>query len=410
MFYDFIILGSGIVGLSIARSLIIKEPSAKVLVIEKEAALGMHASGRNSGVLHSGIYYPKHTLKSKVCFDGARLMKNYCETHNLPHKKIGKVIVPKNEKEDLMLETLIDRSIPGTELIDRKQLLELEPDVISSSGRALYLPESTIVDSVKILQKIANEIKDSGVDIIYNTKILNIDPDSSIISINNKNYQYAFIINATGQHADHMAKSFNVGAQYTMIPFKGIYYRLKPDSNIHSNGLVYPVPDPRRPFLGIHTVKDMHNNVYFGPTAIPAFGRENYHGIDGVEVLASVKMMYYLTQQYISNKQGFRNYAHNESLHYLKYNFLNESQKLFPKLKSSDLLASKKRGIRPQLYDKYAKELVMDLVVKSKGNSLHILNAISPAFTASLAFSDLVVDRILKNDSFFSHEENAVIL
>jgi L-2-hydroxyglutarate oxidase LhgO len=411
MSYDFIVIGAGIVGLSVARSLVMKDPSAKILVVEKEKKLGSHASGRNSGVLHSGVYYPKDTLKAKVCSSGAKLMAEYCSQNELPIKKIGKVIVPVRENDDATLKQLIENAKNAKlsyELIDRKQLNDIEPCAKSATDSALYLPEVAIVDSKSVLKQILEDLRFSGVTIRFNEALIDVDIDQSVAVTSRGRIKYGFLINAAGQYADRIAQLFGVGKQYSILPFKGSYYKLRKEADTFSNGLIYPVPDLSRPFLGIHTVKGIDGSTYFGPTAVPVLGRENYYGFNGVKFSEATQIAYYLAKMYYKNNQSFRDYAHHESLNNIKSNFVKSAQKLVSGLKKQDLLVSKKYGIRPQLFDKVRNELVMDLKIEETENTLHILNAISPAFTASFSFAELIVNKIIKDSNMSSGEVGVI--
>jgi L-2-hydroxyglutarate oxidase LhgO len=396
--YDYVIVGAGIVGLTIARHLLQQKSSAKIVIIEKEPSIGCHASGRNSGVLHSGIYYSKNTLKSKVCSSGSRMMTEYCVKNKIPIKKVGKVIVQTNKTDVKAFEQLIKNANDSNlqyELIDRRKLQKIEPYAVSATNSAIHLPEVSIVNPKIVLRKILDDLISLGATINFNEKLVGADVENSIAITNIKSIKYGYLINAAGQYADKIAQFFNVGKQYTILPFKGSYFSLRKGVKSFSNGLIYPVPDLNRPFLGVHTVKDMKGNTYFGPTAVPVFGRENYHGMSGMKFTDATRIIYFLSKMYYHNKQGFRYYAHHEALNNIKSNFTKSAQKLVSGINKNDLLASNKSGIRPQLFDKDKNELVMDLKIEETKNTLHILNAISPAFTASFSFSELIVSKIL---------------
>ena len=247
---------------------------------------------------------------------------------------------------------------------------------------------------------ILNKIKCSGVKIHFDEKIINVDNDKKTVITNKNKIKFGYLVNAAGQYADQVAKMFGVGKKYSILPFKGSYYKLKDGSDVFSNGLIYPVPDLSRPFLGVHTVKDIDGNTYFGPTAVPVLGRENYSGIEGVNINDAARILYHLSKMYYKNRQGFRYYVHHEALNNIKSRFTKSAQKLVSGLLEKDLIYSSKCGIRPQLINKETSELVMDLKIEETECSFHILNAISPAFTASFAFAELIVGRVLKGDKF----------
>ena len=394
--YDHVIMGAGIIGLTIARELINKFPKSKILLIEKEPMSGLHGSGRNSGVMHSGIYYPPDSLKGIVCAEGSKRMADYCMENNLPINRMGKVVIPTKIEDDPQVELLYERAIKNSakvELIDEQQLKSIEPEAKSISGRALYSPGTAVVDPKAILKSLVKELKDKGVKIHYLARCISAESKKSVINVDTDKISYGELYNATGQHADKVAKMFGAAKNYTSLPFKGMYYKLSPKSNIRFNGLIYPVPDLNVPFLGVHTVKTINNDQYLGPTAIPAFGRENYTGFEGVNLSESSQISYHLVRQYIKNNQGFRQYAHEEAFRFLKKNFTSAVQALVPGIKEEYLLPSNKVGIRAQLLNTKTNELEMDFLVERKGNTVHILNAVSPAFTSSLKFAELVVNK-----------------
>jgi len=395
--YDYIILGAGIIGLAIARELRRCDEGASILVIEKEARLGCHGSGRNSGVLHSGIYYPEGSLKAKCCAEGARAMRDYCVEHGLPLSIMGKVVLPTSEEDDKQIDLLYQRGVANgatVSIIDRGQLKKIEPEAYSISGRALYSPDTAVVDAKVVLQHLKESLKARGVVFLFSAKLEKVDPDFSCMKINGQYFYYGHLFNATGQHADRVAHQFKAAKEYTLIPFKGMYYRLNSTKNLLFNGLIYPVPDLNVPFLGVHSLKAMSGDIYFGPNAFPAFGRENYNGLNGLKLLEAVSIGYHLFNQYRLNKQDFRAYAHRELRQLRKKQFITTIQKLVPNVTMSDLVLSDKVGIRAQLLNKKTKNLEMDFIVLKEGNTTHVLNAVSPAFTCSFSFARSIVSSL----------------
>jgi len=395
--FDFIILGAGITGLAIARELKKKQPAASVLILEKETSLGKHGSGRNSGVMHSGIYYPENSLKARVCLNGSRAMVAYCEERGLPVNKLGKVIVPTRIENDPQIDLLYARAKHNgahASIIDEQELKEIEPFARTATGRALFSPDTSVVDPKLILKQLHQDLIGQGVQIEFQSPCVQASPEKSEVQTKSSRYVYGHLINATGQFADQLAHIFDVGKEYVLLPFKGIYYKLAENSGIQLQRLVYPVPDLNVPFLGVHSVNSIDGVSYFGPTAVPAFGRENYKGLQGVNLKDAASISYHLCEQYIRNQEGFRQFSHEEAGRFIKAKFVQAAQKLVPAVKIEHLLASNKVGIRAQLLNKETHQLVMDFLVEHRKNSTHVLNAVSPAFTSSFSFSEHVVQNI----------------
>jgi L-2-hydroxyglutarate oxidase LhgO len=392
---DFVVVGAGIVGLALARELKRRQAGARIVVLEKEATLGCHASGRNSGVLHSGIYYEAGSVKGRMCAQGARELTEYCSKHRLPISRRGKVIVPVHEGEDPQLDVLLERArINGAraELLDERTLAALEPDTRSQSGRALYSPDTAVVEPTPILAKLHESLVDRGVEILLEHPVECVAGSGSSVRVRGETVEFGHLFNAAGLQADRVARAFGAGLGYAMLPFKGLYYRLVHESALRINGLVYPVPDLKVPFLGIHFTRAVNGHVDVGPTALPALGRENYEGLRGVSAIEVASIGSRILQLYVLNKQGFRRFAHREALRILKQRFVAAARALVPRLRSTDLARGDNVGIRAQLLNLRTHELVMDFVVEHVGRSTHILNAVSPAFTSAFPFARLVLD------------------
>lgn len=385
-----LICGGGIIGLTIARELL-KQGCENIIIIEKENELGKHASGRNSGVLHAGIYYPHESLKAKSCINGNLLMRRYCKERGLPILETGKVIVAKNENEVQTLRGLYQGAIKNgakVELIDEKQLKEIEPHA-RTHGIALYSHYTAVVDPKTILKSIQTDITSSGkAKLLTNTEFRRLKGRNTVIT-NSGEVKFDLFINAAGAYSDKVAHAFGVGLNYKLIPFKGIYKRLKNEKSCLVKGNIYPVPDTRNPFLGVHFTKDIKGNVNIGPTAIPALGRENYGILKGMD-LEAIDILYREAILFIMNPQ-FRKVAITEPRKYIFKYFFENARELVNDLRPEDVMSSEKAGIRPQLVDWKKKGLVMDFLVIKDGDSIHILNTVSPAFTSSMSFSEFVV-------------------
>jgi len=392
---DFVVVGAGIVGLALARELRTRHPDCTIVVVEKESEVGLHASGRNSGVLHSGIYYGEGSLKARVCAEGAREMASYCEEHGLPIDRVGKVILPVRADDDSQLDVLFARALrngASVEMIDERQLAELEPDARTLTGRALLSPRTAVVDARSVLRHLATHLSDQGVRFMLGRGVSEIDPAHAAVRFDNGSLAFGHLYNTAGLYADRIAQRFGVGDAYSILPFKGIYYRLSPSSGLRIRRLIYPVPDLRYPFLGVHFTTAVDGTIYLGPTAIPAFGRENYRGVSGLSARESATIGWRLAQQYLRNRQGFRGFAHAEGRRILKRYFVEAARVLVPAVRSEDLLRSGKVGIRAQLLDRRSGELVMDFVVEQGPRSTHVLNAVSPGFTSAFSFARVILD------------------
>jgi len=393
--FDFIVVGAGIVGLTCARELA-RRKMGSVLVLEKEPKVGMHASGRNSGVVHAGIYYSSDSLKAKFCVDGHRRLIDYVEEHKLPILKCGKVIVATREENQATLNTLWDRAAKNgvkVQKLSLEDLKEIEPEA-KSYGWAIWSPNTAVIDSKAVLHKLEEELTGLGVTIAHNEEVRKINPISRQVTTSNGSWGYGFLVNAAGVYADRIAAPYGVGLNYRILPFKGLYWKADPTFTAKIKGLIYPAPDIRMPFLGVHITKTIKGEVTFGPTAIPAFGRENYSLFGGMDLLETPKIAAHLLGLLIRNPSNFRSYVKDELGRYVPSKFYAECKTLVHHLERSDIREFYKVGIRPQLMDVKKKQLEMDFVIESGQNSIHVLNAISPAFTCALAFAPFVVDRI----------------
>jgi len=397
---DFVIIGAGIVGLAIARELKRREPKSNVVILDKEDRPGRHASGRNSGVLHSGIYYPPGSLKARVCGQGAREMAEYCEARGLPLRRVGKVLVPTDARDAPQLDLLTERAAANgveAERLDAAALRRVEPEARSATGEALFVPGSSVVSPGDVMARLVDEARDVGVELRCGGKLGRVDAERRELEWAGETLSYGHAVNAAGLHADTVAHLFGVGRRYTLLPFKGLYWMLDPASGIRINHLVYPVPDLRMPFLGVHTTSAIDGSIYLGPTAIPAFGRENYRGLSDVSPGEILRIGALLGRQFLSGRDGFRQLAWREGRRYSKARFAEAARALLPRLRPEHLLPCGKVGIRAQMLDREEGRLVTDFLVESGPASTHVLNAISPAFTSAFPLARHVCENnILK--------------
>jgi L-2-hydroxyglutarate oxidase len=396
--YDFVIVGAGIIGLATAKELTERFPQASIAILEKESSIGLHASGRNSGVMHSGIYYPQDSLKAAVCAEGARRMADFAREHHIAYRKTGKLIIPTCAAElpilDRLLKNAEDNKITALRL-DEQQMREVEP-YASAYQFGIFTPDTASIDSKAVLKKLCEIITGRGVDIFLEQQVRRVDVKDRTVITSNDRFSYGYLFNCAGAGTDKIAKLFGLARDYTLLPFKGIYYKLKQDKNAWIKGNIYPVPDLKLPFLGVHFTRTIDGNVYVGPTAIPAFGRENYGILRGVSTEA-LRIAKDIALLYIANQQNFRMLIHSEVKKYAKPYFISAAQKLVSSIDANDLEASNKVGIRPQLVNMKKRKLEMDYIIEQDTHSMHVLNAISPAFTGSFRFAELLVDRMHAN-------------
>jgi len=387
---DVLIIGAGIIGLTLARELL-AQGYEDIVIIEKEPALGRHASGRNSGVLHAGIYYSPDSLKARMCLRGNFLMREYCKQKGLPVLEAGKVVVARQASEIPGLEELFRRATRNgakVEMIDQKQLAEIEPNA-KTTGQALFSHYTAQVDPKKVLATIQKDLAGSGkVQIVTNCRLKGLTGSNTALTTGG-NIKFSRLVNSAGAHCDRVAQIFGIARNYRLIPFKGIYRKLKKTAPYSVNGNIYPVPDIRNPFLGVHFTRSIHGDVYIGPTAIPAFGRENYGILAGIEAeglsIALSDMILFCVNA------KFRTVAVNEPKKYIFPFFFRDACKLVKQLSPEHIEPCNKVGIRAQLVDWNTKEMVMDFLVQQDGDAVHVLNPVSPAFTCSMELAKHIV-------------------
>ncbi len=396
--FEYIIVGAGIIGLAVARALKDKLPNARIAILEKEAGLAYHSSGRNSGVLHAGFYYTEESLKAKFTAKGNRALKDYCLDKNLKLNECGKVVVAKNEIELNGLEELFKRGQRnGVELnwLSEKELIEIEPHA-KTYRKALYSPTTASVDPVEICLSLMQDLRDRGVEFYFGEKFRSKGSAKIIHTSSGNEYCYDLLINCAGLYADKIAREYGFSKKYTIIPFKGVYLKYS-GGNLSIQTNIYPVPNLNNPFLGVHYTLTVDNQVKIGPTAIPAFWRENYHGFKHFSFFESFNVTTWLLKLFLHNSFNFRTLAFDEMNKYWKPAFRRLAEELVHKIDSRGFDTWSKPGIRAQLLNTETFELVQDFVVEGDTDSVHVLNAVSPAFTSSLPFGEWVVDNHVVN-------------
>ncbi len=390
--FDIAIIGGGILGLSSARELLLRFPNLSVLVLEKEPDLARHQTGHNSGVIHSGIYYRPGSLKARNCVEGARLLIQYCNERGIPYEKCGKVIVSVDESEVPALEELYRRGVangvPGLRRIGPDELNKLEP--YARGVAALHSPETGIIDYKQVTQAYAADFKESGGQISFSTSLQGIRALSHGMELQTSRgaIRARHLINCAGLYADTVANMTSPDNQVRIIPFRGDYYTLSPRAESMVNGLIYPVPDPAFPFLGVHFTRTVHGYTEAGPNAVLAFAREGYT-IGKVNLGELTRTFLFpgfwrLTLRYwrMGSQELYRSVS--------KRAFLKAAQRLLPDIRLEDLV-NRGSGVRAQAVDRKGL-LLDDFVISRSNNAVHVRNAPSPGATASLAIGRHIAD------------------
>lgn len=398
--YDFTIVGAGIVGLSTAYKLSLKYPDAKILVLEKEDRVAAHQTGKNSGVIHSGIYYKPGSYKAKNCVDGRHQLVDFCEAHNIAVDVCGKVIVASEVSDVPKLKEIYKRGlqneIEGIELIGPGRLKELEPHV--KGVAAIHVPCAGIVDYAGVCRVLMQILEDGNGEVWFNSKVSNISNkgDYLVIDAGSKKIKSQYLVNCAGLYSDHVAKYAGVQSPVKIVPFKGEYYELKPKAEYLVKNLIYPLPNPEFPFLGVHFTRMVLGGIECGPNAVFAFKREGYDKLsfDLKETTETFNFPGFWKMAKEHWRMGLDEYHRSFS----KKAFVKGLQKLIPKVKEEQLQVSPS-GIRAMALQPNG-EILDDFYFEVVDREIHVLNAPSPAATAGLAIGDEIVKRIEKNFAF----------
>lgn len=395
MNFDIVIIGAGIIGLTIAYKIKEKDKTLKIAILEKESESGVHASGRNSGVLHAGFYYTADSLKAKFTRQGNLALKEYCQAHHIPICNNGKLVVVKDESE---LPTLYELEKRGRtngvdiSLISAEAANKIEPKA-RTFEHALYSPTTATVDPRLVCKQLTRDLQEKGVQFFFNTPYYKRISQGEV-SAGKEKFSAEKYINAAGLYADKIARDFDIISPYRIVPFKGVYLEcVDPALDLHTN--IYPVPNLKNPFLGVHFTVTPYGKVKIGPTAMPAFWRENYEGLNGFIFSEFYEVMSTQLKLFKENSFNFRGLAVEELR---KFNPTYLKKLASSLVQNMDLAPFKKwgkPGIRAQLLDLQTLSLVQDFVVEKGENSIHILNAVSPAFTCSFPFAEWIRDHYL---------------
>ena len=390
---DFLVIGGGIIGISVARELKRRYSDCAVTLIEKEPSFAQHASGRNSGVLHAGFYYTADSLKARFTRDGNAELTQYCEAQHIPLNRCGKLVVAQSEADHPFLDELLQRGrANGVSLqdIDERTAREIEPRAVTY-GRAIFSPTTSSVDPVEVVRSMEADARNEGVAIQYGARYLGRVGDA--VRTTAGDYNAGYVVNAAGLYADHVARGFGFAEDYRILPFKGLYlYSDEPPGSIRTN--IYPVPDLRNPFLGVHFTVTADGHVKIGPTAIPAFWREQYRGWDNFRAAECADIVQRQMGLLVSSGFGFVRLAWEELRKYSRARMVALAATLARGVQRKDYKQWGKPGIRAQLLNIKSRKLEMDFVFEGDQRSFHILNAVSPGFTCCLPFSRFVCDAI----------------
>lgn len=390
---DFLVIGGGVIGLNLARLLKKTHPDSRITLIEKEKDCGLHASGRNSGVLHAGFYYTADSLKARFTRDGNKQLSDYCVEHNLRINRCGKIVVAQDETELPQLDELKrrgDRNGVRLDVITEQEARQIEPRV-KTVEKALFSPTTSSVDPVEVVRCMLQETLDTGVQVLADTAYLRRKKESVVT--NQGPVAAGYVINTAGLYADKIALDYGFSKNYRILPFKGLYlYSDEPPGSIRTN--IYPVPDLRNPFLGVHFTQTVTDKTKIGPTAIPAFWREQYQGVGGLNLIELAEIVSRELSLFVQNKFGFRKLAIEELYKYYKPHLVDLASKLVAGIKPENYRHWGTPGIRAQLINVKEKKLEMDFIYEGDDRSFHVLNAVSPAFTCSLAFTEYLLDEI----------------
>lgn len=395
---DILIIGGGIIGLASAYNLIKLYPNKSVTVLEKEQELATHQSGRNSGVLHAGIYYRPGSLKAINCRTGKAAMEEFCAQEGINYKTCGKVIVAVDADELAALQSIYDRGQANgvkCELIERSRLLELEPH--AAGIKAIHVPETGIVDFGQVCSRLAQFIRGKGHQILTGVKVTGLSEKSgeAIVETTNGDFHPRYIINCAGLHSDRIAAMNAKPLLSKIIPFRGEYYKLKPEGEKFCNTLIYPVPDPRFPFLGVHFTRKISGEVKCGPNAVLAFAREGYLKSD-VNLQDLIESLTYPGFAKIAAKY-WRTGIWEIWRSISKDAFVKALQRLVPEV-TADHLMPYPSGIRAQVVTTDG-QLLDDFAFLESSRVVNVINAPSPGATASLSIGRVVVERLAKRFS-----------
>lgn len=392
--YDYVIIGAGIIGISLGIELLTQKPTKKILIIDKESKPGVHASGRNSGVLHAGFYYSPDSLKAKFCKQGNLELKKFCKRNNLEVKETGKVVVCQDKNDVTRLMNLFERGIANgveIELLESKELSRIEP-AAQTVDKFIWSPTTAVGNPKEIIKKLAEKFTDMGGLFRFNSRVKLINKSNEVLIEGNGYILSATsIINSAGAYASELAKQVGVGHEYVCLPFLGAYRKSEFVAG-NPKRLVYPVPNPINPFLGVHTTNTLSDEIKIGPTAFPVIGKEQYKFLDGFNA-KELRDFYLATKTLLkSDSVNILGLAKSEGIKLFKRPLIKKAKRLTNALDLNQKWKNYPAGIRAQIVNLDTKVIEMDYIVRSDKNVVHILNAVSPGWTSSIPFSRWIVE------------------
>jgi L-2-hydroxyglutarate oxidase LhgO len=393
---DFLVIGGGILGLSIGREIKLREPNSRVVLIEKEDKLGAHASGRNSGVLHAGFYYSPDSLKAKFCTEGNLELRKLIQRHSLPINECGKVVVAQSELDLVRLRALHDRGIDNgakISLLPASDLANYEP-LARTHTEFLWSPTTAVSDPQKVLQALASESRELGVEIWMRGKVNLLDDQT--VKLSDEIFKPRYIINSAGTGAIELAHSVGVGTNYSQLPILGLY-KVTEKRNLPLRTLVYPVPNPKNPFLGVHFTVTTNGSIKIGPTAIPILGREQYSLNDFPNISDLNESLSALYSLGTTSPASILRLAMAELPKISLSKLIRDGRKLVPSATTAINWSKQRPGIRAQLVNKDSGSFEMDFVIKNQGRVTHVLNAVSPGWTSAIPFASHILDLALQS-------------
>ncbi len=391
--FDFVVVGGGIVGLSVAWTLLEKRPGIRIAVLEKEDGWARHQTGRNSGVIHSGIYYKPGSLKATLCREGNRRLVEFCEQYGIRYEACGKVIVATKDSELPLLENLYERGMANgmaAKKLSASEVKEIEPHVSCVAG--IHVPSTGIVEFVDVCRKLAELIGAQGGELRLGTRVqgFQVKGSEGVLETSKDTFAARCIINCAGLHSDRMAKLAGAEPGARIVPFRGEYYELKPERRFLVRNLIYPVPDPNFPFLGVHFTRMIDGSVHAGPNAVLSLKREGYHRTS-FNLRDFIDTMTYAGFWRLAAKHAKSGL---EEMHrsFSKRAFVHSLQKLIPEIRAEDLVPGE-AGVRAQALRPDG-GLVDDFLIVHGPSAIHVCNAPSPAATACLEIGRVIAENI----------------